>query len=125
MKYISYYVKNKLGYEAFEYYELKMQVEDDAPVAEIFQQLKQEAEKLRTPNVDDLKHEIDRKQNKLRNLNYEIERATQRWNAMQEFLAAQGIKDMTKMPSFTNLLPQSVDAEIVEDDDGDDDEEDE
>lgn len=119
MKTLSYYIKNKFGYEAFEYFEIKVEVPDDQPIAEIYQQLKQEADKLRTSNVDELQTEINNKRYKLLKLNQQIEEATKKWNSIQEFLAGQGIKDPTFMPSFTNLLPQSVEREIVEDEDDD------
>lgn len=40
MKYLSYYIKNKISYEVYEMLEIKVQVPDDAPLEEIFQNLK-------------------------------------------------------------------------------------
>ena len=65
-------------------------------------------------------------QHQLRALETKLEKKTDEWNQMAEFLKAQGIKaDAQAMPQFTHLLePAEEKTEVIEgefDDDDDDD----
>lgn len=75
-------------------------------------------------NAEDLYKAMHQNERKLRDLNQQIEQATQKWNATAEFLRAQGLKpEAPDMPQFTNLLPEFkvedsgvIDGEIEDED---------
>lgn len=77
--------------------------------------LKEKVATNATLNADKVRSALYKGQEELSDLERKIKRASEEWNAIAEFLRAQGIKpDAVDMPKFTNLLPEVKDERVHE-----------
>ncbi|MFB2882255.1 hypothetical protein ACE1CC_35870 [Aerosakkonemataceae cyanobacterium BLCC-F46] len=97
-----------------------MEIADDESMSEKFNELRADIDRLRRKSIDDLNRSIYQKEKHLGELESKINQATTRWNMIQNFLSAQGIKSADMMPTFDNLLSPAIVAKEYEADDEDD-----
>ena len=94
--------------------------EEDIPVSEAVDALRKKVLELGSPNARRLLDEIWEKRRELRKLEEKMEKRTEEWNQIAEFLKAQGLKaDASSMPQFSNLLSpaeETTEIEVLEDD---------
>lgn len=128
IKTVSYSALFNTGNYSNERLALTAQIKPDEVPEEIMAALKSKVLAMAGPEAEQLYRSLRDKQRDLDNLEHKIRKATEEWNAIAEFLKAQGIKaDAVKMPKFTNLLPsvsfekqEIVEGEIENGDDDDD-----
>lgn len=111
---ISYTVKNQIAHRVKERFTLVAELNADDDINQCSEVLRQKANSLLTPNIDDLEHKISNQTYELKRINREIEESIQKWDQLRNFYAAQGIKELVAIPQFKNLLPPTIQGEIVD-----------
>lgn len=108
------YSNEKIGFTA--------QLEEGETVEQVVEQLRQKVKDNGGVNAEELYDKLYKGRQELRALEAKIIKARQTWEQTAEFLKAQGLRpDAPPMPTFSNLLPEAKDEQVVEAeiDDGD------
>lgn len=101
------YSNEKIGFTA--------DINEDEDEKQAIEILRQKSIDCALPDIDDVRQEIRKYADELRTIKKKLEKARGEWDSMAEFLRTQGIKtDSVNMPSFTNLLPQVSDEQVID-----------
>lgn len=113
-----YYRLNALiGNGASENFTIVAEPEEGDSLDECFSELREWARKAKLPTEDELYERLRRGENALNQLEIRIEEKKRQWNEVRTFLIAQGINpNAPEMPLPVQVLPQSLDGEVVEKD---------
>lgn len=85
------------------------------PIPIVLTELRQKVKENAGLNLDKVQSKLYEGRGLIDDLERKIQKATEEWNAIAEFLRAQGIKpDAVDMPKFTGLLPEVQSEHIVE-----------
>ena len=111
---VSYTLKNELDWHN-NTETITLTAEIDGDWVEAFKALKEQAiNEVASKHLGDVCEEVRDQERKLKKLNEEIAKSTQRWNQLRTFYSAQGIKELADIPQFNNLLPPVIQGEIVD-----------
>lgn len=114
---VGYSALFNLGNYNNERIELTAQLDENDDISSVVQDLRTRANSLALPNEQILMEQIQKRRHLLEELEKRIASRTEEWNAIADFLKAQGIKpDALNMPDFKKLLPQaySETSEVIE-----------
>lgn len=112
---VGYSALFNLGNYNNERIELTAQLDENDDISSVVQDLRTRANSLALPNEQILVEQIQKRRRLLEELEKRIASRTEEWNAIADFLKAQGIKpDAPNMPDFKKLLPQANHEEVIE-----------
>lgn len=107
LKSIHYSALINLGNYSNERIGFTAEVGEDEDIPDVIAVLRQNVRNNASLNADKVQRMLYEGRDELENLKRKIEKARSEWDAIAEFLRAQGIKpDAVDMPKFTNLLPE-------------------
>lgn len=91
------------------------EIAPDESIPDVLAELRQRVVTNASLDAEKVQQTLYDGRNKLKDLESKIHKATAEWNAIAEFLRAQGIKpESPNMPQFTNLLPEIKSDRVVE-----------